>query len=151
MSRLGVQSAFVILGVIFAVLIIGFGTFVNPPPERIGCGGGAVDDKSYSPPQDLSNNSHEALIDRSRKQMLLDFRFWLTFSAFTIFATAGLMVITQGAQIIKAFGVFDQALAAAVVSIIAVVTRLAELFGAFALTSLVDTTPLLSWLGAWGF
>lgn len=63
MSRLGVQSAFVILGVIFAVLIIGFGTFVNPPPERIGCGGGAVDDKSYSPPQNLSNNSHEALID----------------------------------------------------------------------------------------
>ena len=31
MSRLGVQSAFVILGVIFAVLIVGFGTFVNPP------------------------------------------------------------------------------------------------------------------------
>ena len=79
MSRLGVQSAFVILGVIFAVLIIGFGTFVNPPPERIGCGVGAVDDKSCSPPQDLSNNSHEALIDRSRKQMLLYFRFWLTF------------------------------------------------------------------------
>ena len=31
MSRLGVQSTFVILGVIFAVLIIGFGTFVPPP------------------------------------------------------------------------------------------------------------------------
>lgn len=70
-SWLGVQSTFVILGVIFAVLIIGFGTFINPPPEKIGCGGGAVDDKSYSPPQDLSNNSHEALIDRNWKQMLL--------------------------------------------------------------------------------
>lgn len=45
------------------------------------------------------------------------------------------MVITQGAQIIKAFGVFNQALAAAVVASSPLVTRLAELFGAFALTT----------------
>ena len=150
MSRLGVQSAFVILGVIFAVLIIGFATFVNPPPEKIGCGGGAVDDKSYSPPQDLSNNSHEALIDRSRKQRLLDFRFWLTFSAFTIFATGGLMVVTQGAQIVNAFGVFDQALAAAVVSIIAVGNTLGRTIWGFCSDKLGRYNTLIIMAGCVG-
>ena len=54
------------------------------------------------------------------KQMLADARFYLMIVVFTIFATGGLMVVSQGSPMAQAIGGVDGATAAAIVSIIAV-------------------------------
>ena len=52
--------------------------------------------------------------------MLADARFYLMIVVFTIFATGGLMVVSQGSPMAQAIGGVDGATAAAIVSIIAV-------------------------------
>ena len=129
MTGLGVQTAFVILGVVFASVIVFFGIFISSPAQK-SCDHPLLTSKGLDnfvankPSENLQPDSDglekDSGIHKNWKQMLGDKRFWLMILAFTIFATGGLMVITQGAQIVGALGVSNQTVAALVVSIIAI-------------------------------
>ena len=59
-------------------------------------------------------------VQKDWKQMLADFRFYLMILIFIIFATGGLMVVSQGSPMSQAIGGADAATAAVIVSVIAV-------------------------------
>ena len=71
----------------------------------------------WTPPA-VKNSSGASAEGKNWKLMLADTRFYLMIIAFTIFATGGLMVVSQGSPMAQAIGGVDAAVAATAVSII---------------------------------
>ena len=109
----GVMSTFRILGVFYGAAILIAAWFITEPPE------GWVPD-GWTPPMAGSSLKGGQTEQKNWKQMLADARFYLMIVVFTIFATGGLMVVSQGSPMAQAIGGVDGATAAAIVSIIAV-------------------------------
>ncbi len=113
-GSVGVQSTFLILGIAYTVVILVAACFVSEPPE------GWVPD-GWTPPAPKGEVlAKPAVVDKNWKQMLADYRFYLMIIVFTIFATGGLMVVSQGSPMAQAIGGVDAATAATAVSIIAI-------------------------------
>ena len=113
-GSVGVQSTFLILGIAYTVVILVAACFVSEPPE------GWVPD-GWTPPAPKGEVlAMPAVVDKNWKQMLADYRFYLMIIVFTIFATGGLMVVSQGSPMAQAIGGVDAATAATAVSIIAI-------------------------------
>ena len=109
-SQYGVMPTFRILGIGYGVVIIISAWFIKEPPE------GWLPD-GYVPPVKKGGGSQE---QKNWKQMLADIRFYLMIIVFIIFATGGLMVVSQGSPMSQAIGGADAATAAVIVSVIAV-------------------------------
>ena len=110
----GVMSTFLTLGIIFTVVILVAACFVKEPPE------GWVPE-GWTPPVPKGDGAAKpAVADKNWKQMLCDYRFYLMIIVFTIFATGGLMVVSQGSPMAQAIGGVDVGTAATAVSIIAI-------------------------------
>ena len=109
-SQYGVMPTFRILGIGYGVVIIISAWFIKEPPE------GWLPD-GYVPPVKKGGGSQE---QKNWKQMLADIRFYLMIIVFIIFATGGLMVVSQGCPMSQAIGGADAATAAVIVSVIAV-------------------------------
>ena len=109
-SQYGVMPTFRILGIGYGVVIIISAWFIKEPPE------GWLPD-GYVPPVKNGGGSQE---QKNWKQMLADIRFYLMIIVFIIFATGGLMVVSQGSPMSQAIGGADAATAAVIVSVIAV-------------------------------
>ena len=108
-SQYGVMPTFRILGIGYGVVIIISAWFIKEPPE------GWLPD-GYVPPVKKGGGSQE---QKNWKQMLADIRFYLMIIVFIIFATGGLMVVSQGSPMSQAIGGADAATAAVIVSVIA--------------------------------
>ena len=81
----GVQSVFVIYGVIFALLVLaGSAVMVNPPE--------GYRPEGWTPPES-GTGSHDGDVDFSAREMLLTPQFYMLWSVFIFSALAGLMVI----------------------------------------------------------
>lgn len=111
-ESVGVMQTFRVLGIAFGVVIVLAALMITEPPE------GWVPD-GWTPPA-VSSPGGSAKVQKNWKEMLGDFRFYLMLIVFTIFATGGLMVISQGSPMAQAIGGVDAATAATIVSIIAV-------------------------------
>ena len=109
-SQYGVMPTFRILGIGYGVVIIISAWFIKEPPE------GWLPD-GYVPPVKKGGGSQE---QKNWKQMLADIRFYLMIIVFIIFATGGLMVVSQGSPMSQAIGGADAVTAAVIVSVIAV-------------------------------
>ena len=109
-GNIGTMSTMRILGIFYTAAIIIAAQFITQPPA------GWVPD-GYINPVQMSNKKGSA--DKNWKQMLSDGKFYLMFIAFTIYATAGLMVVSQGLPMAQAIGGVGIETAAAAVSIIA--------------------------------
>ena len=109
-SQYGVMPTFRILGIGYGVVIIISAWFISEPPA------GRLPD-GYVPPVKKGGGSQE---QKNWKQMLADIRFYLMIIVFIIFATGGLMVVSQGSPMSQAIGGADAATAAVIVSVIAV-------------------------------
>ena len=109
-SQYGVMPTFRILGIGYGVVIIISAWFIKEPPE------GWLPD-GYVHPVKKGGGSQE---QKNWKQMLADIRFYLMIIVFIIFATGGLMVVSQGSPMSQAIGGADAATAAVIVSVIAV-------------------------------
>ncbi len=113
-GSVGVQSTFLILGIAYTVVILVAACFVSEPPE------GWVPD-GWTPPAPKGEVlAKPAVVDKNWKQMLADYRFYLMIIVFTIFATGGLMVVSQGSPMAQAIGGVTPTAAATAVSIIAI-------------------------------
>lgn len=106
----GVMFTFRVLGILFGVLIVAAACFITEPPEGWLPTG-------WKPPEAKSSSS-SAGEGKNWKLMLADGRFYLMIIAFTIFATGGLMVVSQGSPMAQAIAGVDAAVAATAVSII---------------------------------
>ena len=106
----GVMFTFRVLGILFGVMIIIAACFITEPPEGWMPTG-------WTPPA-VKNSSGASAEGKNWKLMLADTRFYLMIIAFTIFATGGLMVVSQGSPMAQAIGGVDAAVAATAVSII---------------------------------
>ena len=106
----GVMFTFRVLGILFGVMIIIAACFITEPPEGWLPTG-------WTPPA-VKNSSGASAEGKNWKLMLADTRFYLMIIAFTIFATGGLMVVSQGSPMAQAIGGVDAAVAATAVSII---------------------------------
>lgn len=109
----GVMATFRILGVFYGIVIIIAAWFISEPPE------GWVPE-GWTPPAAAAGSGNSMMVQKDWKQMLADGRFYVMIVVFTIFATGGLMVVSQGSPMAQAIGGVDAATAATVVSIIAV-------------------------------
>ena len=109
-SQYGVMPTFRILGIGYGVVIIISAWFIKEPPE------GWLPD-GYVPPVKKGGGSQE---QKNWKQMLADIRFYLMIIVFIIFATGGLMVVSQGSPMSQAIGAAHAGAAAVIVSVIAV-------------------------------
>ncbi len=112
-SARGVLSAFRILGIAYGAVILIAACFISEPPE------GWVPE-GWKPAEGPASQGTAQTVQKNWKQMLADGRFYLMIVVFTIFATGGLMVVSQGSPMAQAIAGVDAASAAAVVSIIAV-------------------------------
>lgn len=110
-SSRGVMSAFRILGIFYGIAIIIAAFFITEPPEGWKPDGWEPKAGPAGAPQG---------VQKDWKQMLADGRFYLMIIVFTIFATGGLMVVSQGSPMAQAIAGVDAATAATVVSIIAI-------------------------------
>lgn len=106
----GVMFTFRVLGILFGVLIVAAAYFITEPPE------GWIP-TGWKPPEAKSSSS-SAGEGKNWKLMLADGRFYLMIIVFTIFATGGLMVVSQGSPMAQAIAGVDAAVAATAVSII---------------------------------
>ena len=106
----GVMFTFRVLGILFGVMIIIAACFITEPPEGWMPTG-------WTPPA-VKNSSGASAEGKNWKLMLADTRFYLMIIAFTIFATGGLRVVSQGSPMAQAIGGVDAAVAATAVSII---------------------------------
>ena len=106
----GTLKAFKVLGLLFIVLVLIAGFFIKEAPI------GFVPE-NYE--QKVTSNKKE-IPSINWKGMLKDIRFYIMISIFTIFATAGLMLISQGSQISQAVGHISAEKAAIIVSVIAI-------------------------------
>ncbi len=111
-ESVGVMKTFRVLGIAFGVVILIAALMISEPPE------GWVPD-GWTPPA-VTSAGGSSKVQKNWKEMLADFRFWLMLIVFTIFATGGLMVVSQGSPMAQAIGGVDAATAATIVSIIAV-------------------------------
>lgn len=111
-ESVGVMQTFRVLGIAFGVVIVAAAVMITEPPE------GWVPHGWTPPAASLGGSSGKA--QKNWKEMLMDFRFYLMLIVFTIFATGGLMVISQGSPMAQAIGGVDAAAAATIVSMIAV-------------------------------
>lgn len=109
----GVMSTFRILGVFYGVVILVAAWFISEPPE------GWVPD-GWTPPVPAGGAGKAPMVQKDWKQMLADGRFYLMIIVFTIFATGGLMVVSQGSPMAQAIGGVNAATAATIVSVIAI-------------------------------
>ena len=118
----GTLSTFIILGIFYMILIFIAGIFIVAAP------------KGWTP-EGYENKAATTTItieDKNWKQMLKDYKFYLMFLVFTIFATAGLMLISQCFQMVESFGTTEiAALAALIVSIVAIGNTLGRLVWGF--------------------
>ena len=89
----GVQSVFVIYGVIFALLVLAGSVVMVNPPE-------GYRPEGWTPPEP-GTGSHDGDVDFSAREMLLTPQFYMLWSVFIFSALAGLMVI----YCIKLFGI----------------------------------------------
>ena len=87
---------FRVLGILFGVMIIIAACFITEPPEGWMPTG-------WTPPA-VKNSSGASAEGKNWKLMLADTRFYLMIIAFTIFATGGLMVVSQGISMAQAIG-----------------------------------------------
>ncbi len=95
MGKGGVQSVFMLYGVIFAV-VVGLGSLVmvNPPQDWL--------PEGYTPPvADPNNGASNGAVPFESDEMIKTPQFWFTFTTFLLSALAGLMVI----YCIKLFGI----------------------------------------------
>ncbi len=113
-NRGGVLFTFRVLGIAFGVVILAAACFVTEPPE------GWMPDGMRMEASPQAAAGAKGPVQKNWKEMLADFRFYPLIIVFTIFATGGLMVISQGAPMAQAIGGVDTAAASIVVSIIAV-------------------------------
>ena len=109
----GVMSTFRILGVFYGVVIIVAAWFISEPPE------GWVPE-GWTPPVPAGGAGKAPAVNKDWKEMLKDIRFYIMITVFTIFATGGLMVVSQGSPMAQAIGGVDVATAATIVSVIAI-------------------------------
>lgn len=109
----GVLSAFRILGIFYGVVIMAAAWFISEPPE------GWVPE-GWTPPAAKHASGGGQPQQKNWKQMLADSRFYLMIVVFTIFATGGLMVVSQGSPMAQAIAGVDGATAASIVSVIAI-------------------------------
>ncbi len=107
----GVMFTFRTLGIVYGVAIVAAAWFITAPPE------GWVPD-GWKPPVPAAGRPQ--MVQKDWKQMLADVRFYLMIVVFTIFATGGLMVVSQGSPMAQAIGKVDAATAATIVSVIAI-------------------------------
>ena len=112
-SQYGVMPTFRILGIGYGVVILISALFITAPPE------GWVPD-GFTPKTAGKASGNAGQVQKDWKQMLADFRFYLMILIFIIFATGGLMVVSQGSPMSQAIGGADAATAAVIVSVIAV-------------------------------
>lgn len=109
----GVMATFRILGIFYGVVIIVAACFISEAPE-------GWTPEGWTPPASQALSGNAQMVQKNWKQMLADGRFYPMIIVFTIFATGGLMVVSQGSPMAQAIGGADVALAATVVSIIAI-------------------------------
>ena len=107
------MPTFRILGIAYGVVIIISAWFITAPPE------GWLPD-GFTPKTGGKAAAGPGQADKNWKQMLADVRFYLMILVFIIFATGGLMVVSQGSPMSQAIGGADAATAAVIVSVIAV-------------------------------
>jgi MFS family permease len=112
-SSYGVLATFRILGIVFIIVILVAACFISEPPE------GWVPDGWQPKTAGTKNAAAAEPVQKNWKQMLADWRFYPMIIVFTIFATGGLMVVSQGSPMAQAIAGVDAATAATVVSIIA--------------------------------
>ena len=129
----GTLKAFKVLGLLFIVLVLIAGFFIKEAPI------GFVPE-NYE--QRVYNNKKE-IPSKNWKGMLKDIRFYIMISIFTIFATAGLMLISQGSQISQAVGHINAEKAAIIVSIIAIGNTLGRLIFGFVSDKIGSNKTLL--------
>lgn len=110
-SSNGVMFTMKTLGICYTICILIAAQFISQPPA-----GWKPD--GYEPVVPNTNKGSGSA-DKNWKQMITDGRFYLMFIAFTIYATGGLMVVSQGLPMAQAIGGVNVAVAAAAVSIIA--------------------------------
>jgi OFA family oxalate/formate antiporter-like MFS transporter len=112
----GVMYTFRTLGILYGIVILIAACFVSEPPA------------GWKPdgwePKQPANGSAKAIVDKNWKEMLCDGKFYLMIIAFTIYATGGLMVVSQGLPMAQAIGGVSIGTAAAAVSIIAIANTL---------------------------
>ena len=106
----GTLHAFKVLGILFIILVLIAGFFVKEAPI----------DPSLVNPKASAQTAKESIPSKNWKEMLQDKRFYILITIFTIFATAGLMLVSQGSQISQAVGKIKVETAALIVSIIAI-------------------------------
>ncbi len=117
----GTLYAFKVLGVLFIVLVFIAGFFIKEAPANF------VPDNFTQ----KANLNKKDIPSKNWKEMLKDLRFYIMIAIFTIFATAGLMLISQGSQISQAVGHIKAEKAALIVSIIAIGNTLGRLIFGF--------------------
>lgn len=83
----GPQFAMRWTGVIYFIVIVVASTFIKSPPKGWLPTG-------FTPKAPVGGGP--AIVNKDWKQMLADIRFWIMLIIFTCFATAGLMVVSQG-------------------------------------------------------
>jgi len=89
----GVQSVFVIYGIVFALLVLlGSTVMINPPED--------YQPKGWTPP-DPENGGHEGSVEFGAREMLRTPQFYMLWTVFMFAGIAGLMVI----YCIKLFGI----------------------------------------------
>lgn len=107
----GVLFNFRVLGIAFLIIIIVAAQFISE------CPAGWVP-KGYTPPAPKPGMAATAAPDKKWTEMLRDGKFYLMFIVFTIFATAGLMVVSQGGSMAVAIGgAADAAIAVSLIGI----------------------------------
>lgn len=116
-SSYGTLSTFIILGIFYMVLIFIAGYFIVAVP------------KGWSPEGYENKTAANTVEDKNWKQMLKDYKFYIMFLVFTIFATAGLMLISQCFQMVESFGKIE--IAALIVSVVAIGNTLGRLIWGF--------------------
>ena len=113
----GTLSTFIILGILYMILIFIAGFFIIAPP------------KGWTPEGYDNKVTTTKVEDKNWKQMLKDYKFYIMFLVFTIFATAGLMLISQCFQMVESFGKIE--IAALIVSVLAIGNTLGRLVWGF--------------------
>ena len=116
-SSYGTLSTFIILGIFYMILIFVAGFFIIAPP------------KGWIPDGYENKVTTIKIEDKNWKQMLKDYKFYIMFLVFTIFATAGLMLISQCFQMVESFGKIE--IAALIVSVVAIGNTLGRFIWGF--------------------
>ena len=116
-SSYGTLSTFIILGIFYMILIFVVGFFIIAPP------------KGWTPDGYENKVATIKVEDKNWKQMLKDYKFYIMFLIFTIFATAGLMLISQCFQMVESFGKIE--IAALIVSVVAIGNTLGRFIWGF--------------------